>query len=174
MKSKVSSIPLFGCIVAGLATAACSGASDPTTQGTASQASPADGQALAAQSTLRLEKAFSEQFDRGQIDRAALQGAIDDVIQATPEEARPKVQQHIAEVLDKSAKLASELTPEQRAALTAPPPNVGEVQLHQIAAWGWPGAMGWGGYGAFGFPGMYGYGLGYGAGYGLGMGGWYW
>jgi hypothetical protein len=195
MKSKLSSVPLFGCIVTGLATAACSGASDPTTQGT-SQASPADGQTLIAQSTLRLEKAFSDQFDRGQIDRVALQGAIADVIQAMPEEARPKVQQHIAEVLDKGEKLASELTPEQRAALTVPPKDAGELQLHQIAGWGWPGAAGFGGYGAFGFPGMYSYGWGYpygvgygggyasgyssgystaySTGYGLGTGGWYW
>jgi hypothetical protein len=174
MKSIVSSVSLLGCVAVGLAAAGCVVGTDPTTEeatpSTTRAAAPSRGssdveQTRIAQSTLKLENQFSDQFTKGQIDRAALQGPIDEVIQAMPEAARPKVQQHIAEVLDKGEKLASQLTPEQRAAATTPPSSEdpgAKPHIDVITGWGWPGAAGWGGYGAFAFPGMYYGGLGYG------------
>jgi hypothetical protein len=169
MKSIVVSVPLFGCMALGLAAGGCAATTDPATQeSTPFQVSSAE-QAKIAETTLKLENQFSDQFTRGQIDRAALQGAIDEVIQAMPEVARPKVQQHIAEVLDKGERLASELTVEQRAALATAPSaeETPKAQVDVVTMWGWPGAVGYGGYGAFAFPGMYGYGYGY-PGYGYG------
>jgi hypothetical protein len=160
------------------------------------QASPEAAQQRVAAATQKLENAFNDQFVPGKIDRAALSGAINDVVEAMPEAARPKVKDHIELVLQTAEKLASQLTPEQRAEAAAPPPpeKVGKTQQAQVAAWGWPGAAGWGGYGAFGFPAMYSLGYGYNTGYstsssfgtaistgyssscglGLGCGGWYW
>jgi hypothetical protein len=128
-----------------------------------------------ADSTLKLEGAFSDQFAHGKIDRSALAQPISDVLAAMPESARPKVKVHIEHVLQAAEKLSPQLTPEQRAAVVAPPETekVGKTQQAQLATWGWPGAMGWGGYGAFGFPAMYslGWGAGWpGWGYGLGTG----
>jgi hypothetical protein len=128
-----------------------------------------------ADATMKLENAFNDQFIAGKIDRSALAGAIDDVVQAAPESARPKMTAHIDQVLQAGAALASRMTPEQRTAAVTPPQaeNIGKTQQAQLAAWGYPGAIGWGGYGAFAFP--VGYGLGYGLGgigYGLGYGGW--
>jgi hypothetical protein len=177
MKSMFRSVPLFGCFVLGLATAGCYDLSDPSTQDpttqatsqnpsqTTSETSSGVDQTGIARTTLTLENQFSDQFTRGQIDRAALQSAIDDVIQAMPEVARPKVQQHIAWVLELGDKLAPQLTAEQRAAATAPPTDEKTRQTReaQVTDWGWPGLAGWGGYGAFAFPGMfYPYGVGYG------------
>jgi hypothetical protein len=146
-------------------------------------ASAASGQQRVADTTRKLENAFNEQFVHGKIDREALSGPISEVVEAMPEAARPKVKDHIELILKTGEQLASQMTPEQRAAAAEPPPaeKVGTTQQAQIAAWGWPGAAGWGGYGAFGFPGMFGLGAGlgwggygttglYGAGYGLGYG----
>jgi len=128
-----------------------------------------------AESTMKLEKAFAEQFVNGHIDRAALSGPIAEVVQAMPEAARPKVQDHINDVLSHGEKAAASMTPEERTQLAQPPAkeNVGKSQEAQCAYWGWGGAYGypgWGGWGAFGWPyygtGLYGYG-GYG-GYGYG------
>jgi hypothetical protein len=153
-------------------------------------------QARLADVTAKLEQAFDDQFVRGAIDRDALSGPIQDVVQAMPEAARPKVQVHIAQILQGAEKLASEMTPAERAQATASPAleTIGKARQAQIAAWGWPGAAGWGGIGAFGFPAMYGVGGGYGCqyssqsvngwgygvggcvpyGYGLGDGSWFW
>ncbi len=159
-------------------------------------------QARLAGATLKLENAFNTQFVRGAIDRTALSGPIQEVLEAMPESARPKVQLHITQVLQGAEKLASEMTPSERAQATASPAleTIGKTRQAQIAAWGWPGAAGWGGLGAFGFPGMYGYGTGYGVssgyscgynaqsvngfgygaggctpyGYGIGDGNWFW
>jgi hypothetical protein len=168
MNPYVLSTPLFGCLALGLATAGCLGASesasDPTEETTSrtSSAVVQANQPEIARTTLKLESQFSQQFVRGRIDGEALQGAIDDVIQAMPEAARPKVKKHISDVLTGGGKLASELTAEQRAAVTTPPSTEKTGEVHEaIAAWGWPGAGGFGGYGAFAFPGMhlpYGYG----------------
>jgi hypothetical protein len=162
----------------------------------ASEGSPNDGQARIASATLKLEKAFDDQFVQGAIDRSALSGPIDDVLQAMPEAARPKVQDHIAQVLQAAEKLASEMTPAERAQATASPAleTIGKAQQAQVTAWGWPAAGGWGGFGAFGFPSMFSYGNGISCnyssqsvngwgvggggctpyGYGVGNGGWYW
>ena len=134
------------------------------------EASPNAGQARIADATMKLENAFNEQFVHGSIDRGALSGPIYDVIQAMPEAARPNVQAHIERVVQAGARLASLMTPEQRAQVTASaaPENLGATQQAQIAAYGWPYAGGWGGYGAFGFPGFatgYGAGSGYSCGY---------
>jgi hypothetical protein len=130
------------------------------------------GQARIAETTLKLEKAFDDQFVQGKIDRSAL--PIDDVLQAFPEAARPKVQTHIDHVLTVGEKLAAQMSPEERTQAVTPPAaeKVGKTAQAWTGAWGWPGYGGFGGYGAFGWPGMYGYGvgLGYGAGYGLGYG----
>jgi hypothetical protein len=150
----------------------------------ASEPSPAEQavsstQQLIADTTQRLEKAFAEQFVKGQIDPAALAGPINDVVQAMPQASREQVQTHINDVLAHGQKLATEMTPEQRTVVATAPAKeeVGSTKQGIIGAWGWPGAMGWGGFGAFGFPGM---GLGWGApgvggwgsglGYGLGLG----
>jgi hypothetical protein len=181
-------------LIAALATIALGVAAVPTTARADSKTQPAaeferTGQARIAETTLKLEKAFGDQFVQGKVDRSAL--PIDEVIQAFPEAARPKVQAHIEHILTIGEKLATHMTPEQRAEAVAPPPaeKVGKTTEAQTLAWGWPGYAGFGGYGAFGFPGMYGYGLtggwglGYGLGYGtaygtglagLGWGGWYW
>ena len=134
------------------------------------EASPNAGQARIADATLKLEKAFNEQFVHGSIDRSALSGPIDEVIRAMPEAARPNVQAHIERVVQEGAGLAPLMTPEQRAQVTASPPpeKLGATQQAQIAAYGWPYAGGWGGYGAFGFPGYatgYSTGSGYSCGY---------
>jgi hypothetical protein len=143
--------------------------------GSSTRDTPASGQQRVADATWMLESAFNDQFVRGTIDRDALAQPIHDVLEAMPEAARPKVQAHIETVLDTAEKLASQMTPEERAAAVLPPvaEKIGKTEQAQIYGWGWPSYGGWGGYGAFGFPGMYG--LGYGLGWGgLGLGGWYW
>lgn len=181
MKSKYLPVSLVGCLALGLAAAGCSGGSESATDeaqssqssaadvsqsqsNTATQAPSPDAQKAIAQATLQLENEFSDQFTRGQIDRTALQGAIDDVVQAMPEAARAKVQQHIDDMINQGEKLASQLTPAQRAAIATPPSNsnLDQVRVGIITGWGYPGAVGWGGYGAFGFPGMWGHAYGYG------------
>jgi hypothetical protein len=183
MKSTALSTSLFGCFALGLATAGCYAPSDlgddesenttdertsatrsenPNTSEPTSATSSGLDQARIARTTLALENQFSDQFTRGQIVRTALEGAIDDVIQAMPEAARAKVQKHIDWILYAGNMLAPELTAEQRAAASAPPSDEKTQQTHEalVTSWGWPGLAGWGGYGAFAFPGMYG-GLGF-------------
>jgi hypothetical protein len=178
MRTKYMLVALSGAIATGF-TLGCAASAEPSSQAepTAEQSfavesSPGAGQARIADTTLKLEKAFNDQFVKGQIDRSALAAPIADVIQAMPEEARPKVQAHLDEILKAADTLAPKMSPEERAQAVQPPAeeHVGKTQQAQIAAWGWPGYGGWGGYGAFGFPGMYGYGTGYGTGYGVGYG----
>jgi hypothetical protein len=184
-------------ISSGLATGIALGFATQASAGEGLPQAP-EGQARIAETTSKLENAFSKQFLQGQIDRTKLTGLVDEAVQAMPEAARPKTQQHIDMILDAGEKLASRMTPEERARAAAPPEYVGRVLTGLIDAWGWPaGTAGWGGLGAFGFPGMYygsggctpGYGAvspwgysygsecayssGYGYG-GLGGGGWYW
>jgi hypothetical protein len=134
---------------------------------------PSAEQVRLANTTQNLEQAFNEQFVKGSIDRAALAGPIEEVVQAMPQPARPKVQTHIDQVLQTAEKLVGQMNPEERAQAAAPvaAEKIGATSQAQIAAWGWPGGLGWGGLGAFGFPGMYGTGLGWG---GLGWGGLGW
>jgi hypothetical protein len=147
--------------------------------GSATQASPAPAQQRIADTTRKLEKVFSDQFAQGNIDRSALSQPISDVLEAMPEAARSKVKDHVEQVVQAGEKLSSQLTPEQRSVVVAPPDpeKVGTTQHALVTAWGWPGFAGWGGYGAFGFPGMYslgwgagwpgwGFGTGYGTAYG--------
>jgi hypothetical protein len=112
---------------------------------------------------MKLEKAFDDQYVRGAIDEVALSGAIDDVLDAMPEAARPRVQVHIEEVFRAGRRMISEMTPAERAQAVASPAleSLDKTEQAQITAWGWPGAAGWGGLGAFGFPLMYGWGAGY-------------
>jgi hypothetical protein len=126
------------------------------TLGSVAQASPEGAsQGQVAATTLRLEKAFSDQFVRGDIDRGALTGAIEDVLQAVPETARAGAQEHIDRVIATGQKLAAQMTPEQRAEAAAPPSPEQSGQLRQfVGGFGWPGAAGFGGLGAFGFPGL--------------------
>ena len=147
-------------VALGLASAPAAWAEPAAGQGDA-------GQARIADATLKLERAFDEQFVQGSIDRSALSGPIDEVLRAMPETVRPSVQVHIARVLDVAERLASQMTPEQRVQVATPPAreSVGQSVQAQVAAWGWPGAAGWGGYGAFGFPSYGGYGYGTGLGY---------
>jgi hypothetical protein len=156
---------------------------------------PAD-QARIAETTRKLEDAFRDQFLTGNIDRRALSAPIAEVVRAMPEAARPRVREHIDEVLRTGADLAARMTPEERAAASAPPApeTTSKTQQAIVSGWGWPNYGGFGGYGAFGFPGMYygasqqcssfynaysvnGWGNGYGAGGCtpvLGTTGWYW
>lgn len=160
---------------AGLAIAAGDARAD---QAQASAQAQGD-QARIAAATLKLEKAFDQQFLQGKIDRNAISGEINEVVQAMPEAERSGAQSHIEHVLQAGERLVSRMSPEQRADVAAPVENVGKAQQAWISSWGWPGAMGWGGYGAFGWPGygtygLGGYGLGYGLGYGVGYGGMGW
>jgi hypothetical protein len=171
LKRAVVSLALSG-LALGL-TVASAAQAEPASD---AQASRSTSENPMAATTLKLEKAFSDQFVKGQIDREALAPLVRDVIQATPEAAQPRVQAHIDAVIARGELQASQLTPEQRAQVAAPPPasdTVGQI----LAGWGWPGAVGFGGLGAFGFPGMGfgGWGAGWGTGLGLGTGlGWGW
>jgi hypothetical protein len=150
------------------------------TLGSVAQASPEGvSQEQVAATTLRLEKAFSDQFVRGNIDRGTLTGAINDVLQAMPETARAGAQDHIDRVLATGQKLAAEMTPAQRAEVATPPSpeQLGQVKQGIVGGFGWPGAVGFGGLGAFGFPawgGVGGFGFpafgGWGTGFGWGTG----
>ena len=182
--------PVLAAIVLGVGLVPAAASAEP--QAEPATASQSTGQDRVADTTLKLEKAFDDQFVQGKIDRSAL--PIDDVIQAFPEEARPKVQAHIDQILTTGEKLAAQMTPEQRAAAVQPPAaeKVGKTAQAQLAAWGWPGMAGFGGFGAFGFPGAFGVGFGLGCGLGcgglgfsslgfsslgfggLGLGGWFW
>jgi hypothetical protein len=176
MNRNGASVALPAGIALGLSLA-CPARAEPTPQ----QGSLPAQQVRIAEATLNLENAFRDQFVQGKIDREALSGPIDDVVQAMPEPARPKVQAHIDGVLAAGARLASEMTPEQRTQAAAPPTveTIGKTQQAIIMGWGWPTLAGFGGYGAFAWPTTYMYGAGCGwgfgaCGYGLGMGGWYW
>jgi len=131
-----------------------------------------DTQARMAESTLKLERAFSDQFVRGAIDREALSRPIQDAVQSFPEAARPEVQEHIDAVIDLGAQAAAQMTPEERADLAQPPEKLDKSQQDLIGGWGWPGGgMGWGGMGGFGFPA---WGGGWGGGFGRPWGGGMW
>jgi hypothetical protein len=134
---------------------------------TASPQVDKEAQARIAASTLKLERAFSDQFVRGAIDREALSGPIKDAVESFPESARPEVQKHIDAVIDQGAQAASQMTPEERSDMAQPPEKLDKSQQDLIGGWGWPGGVGWGGMGAFGFPG---FGAGFG---GWGGGGWW-
>jgi len=140
------------------------------TLGSVAQASPEGvSQGQVAATTLRLEKAFSDQFVHGNIDRGALTGAINDVLQAMPETARAGAEEHIDRVIATGQKLAAEMTPDQRAAAATPPSPEQLGQLKQfVGGFGWPGAAGFGGLGAFGFPAFGGWGGGWGTGFSTG------
>src|SRR5258708_2904035 len=112
MKMTCASVAISACVALGLAFGPAARAE--------SERSPNDGQARIADATLKLEKAFNDQFVHGAIDRGALSGPIDEVLRAMPEAARPKVEDHIAQVLQSAEKLASEMTPAARAQATAP------------------------------------------------------
>ena len=180
MKRNFATVALCAGVGLGL-TAVCSAQAEPSSEpGNAAQASVPAEQARLGQATYNLDNAFRDQFVQGNIDRAALSDRINDVVQAMPEAARPKVQAHIDQVLRAGAQVASEMTPEQRVQVSAPvsEERIGKTQAAWLGAFGWPGYAGFGGYGAFGFPSAFGTGcgLGWGAcGYGgLGLGGWYW
>ncbi|HTQ47150.1 MAG TPA: hypothetical protein VMI75_30555 [Polyangiaceae bacterium] len=106
-----------------------------------------------AETTMDLERAFSDQFVRGAIDREALSGRIHDAVASFPEDARREVQDHIDAVIDQGERAASQMTPEERADLAQPPEKLDESQQDLIGRWGWGRRrFGWGGVGAFGFP----------------------
>jgi hypothetical protein len=120
----------------------------------ASQVAAAPDQARIADTTWKLESAFSDQFVKGRIDRAALAPLVDDVVQALPEPVRSQAQTHIEGVIAKGEQAATHMTPEQRAQLATPPTaeKAGKAMIQIIGYWGWPGYAGWNGFGAFGFP----------------------
>jgi hypothetical protein len=170
-------------IALGLATADTAARADEGSASEASTSRVSPAQQRLADATLKLENAFDEQFVAGKMERSALAGLIDDVLQATPEKARPQASAHIDHVLAAGAALAARMTPEQRTAAVAPPAAeaIGKTQQAQLAVWGYPGAIGWGGFGAFAFPVTYagfgwgGYGAyGLGCAYGCGGLGWGW
>jgi hypothetical protein len=118
----------------------------------AQQVGDKDSQARMAEATSKLERAFSDQFVRGAIDREALADRIHDAVASFPEDARREVQEHIDAVIDQGEQAASQMTPEQRADMAQPPENLDRSQLDLIARWGWARPRGWRGMGAFGFP----------------------
>jgi len=157
---------------AGLAFAVlgCAAGADPSAG--EARGTPPDPQQRIASTTLALEKAFDVQFVKGQVDRDSLQPLVYDVLQAMPDDMRPRVESHIYDVIARGQKDAAEMTPDQRAQIAAPvsADKLGPQQVEIIGAWGWGGpAFGGAGYG-LGYGGL-GYGAGYGAGYGLGWGG---
>jgi hypothetical protein len=183
MNTKHGSLALSAGLALGIATigATAQAADGAASDESAAQPSRTSGQQRVADTTLKLENAFHDQFVRGKIDRSELTGPIADVLSAMPEAARPTLQAHIELVLQAGERLASQMTPEQRTAAAAPPAEekVGTTEQAQLAGWGWGGAAGFGGFGAFGFPAMGGFGwggLGFGGlGFGgLGMGRWFW
>jgi hypothetical protein len=122
-----------------------------------------------AETTQKLEEAFSDQFVKGQIDRDALAPLVDDVLQAVPAEERSNVKAHIDDVIALGQQTAAQMTPEERAKLVATPP-AGEGKV-QIAPIGWFG--GWrGGFGGWspGWSGGFG---GWSGGWRGGFGGWF-
>lgn len=160
-----------------------------------------DGQARIAQLTGQLEDEFAKQFEQNQIEQAKLSQLISQLVQAFPEAARARVQNHIDGVFEAGKKTAAQMPADERSKAVAPTPKekLGKTQQGLITGWGWGGGWGrgFGGFGAFGFPGMYSwgypatyaysypsygyYGTGYGCGLGgawcgtgLGLGGWYW
>jgi hypothetical protein len=178
-KTLVGSTAIAVGIALGLATAGTTARAEEGSASEASSSRVSPAHQRLADATLKLENAFNEQFVAGKIDRSALAGPIDEVLQATPETIRPQASAHIDHVLAGGASLAARMTPEQRTAAVAAPAaeSIGKTEQAQLVGWGYPGAIGWGGYGAFGFPATYagfgygGYGAGYGAygaGYGLG------
>jgi hypothetical protein len=108
-----------------------------------------------AEAALKLERAFSAQFVEGQVDRDALAPFVADAVRSMPEAVQPQVDSHIARVIDAGQRLASAMTPDQRAQLVAArPPR--HAQIAVVNPWGVPigqDALGWGGFGAFGYPG---------------------
>jgi hypothetical protein len=171
MKMKYTPVALSTGLAVGLALASSARAEPSSSQ-------PAD-QARVAEVTLNLERAFSDQFVRGQIDRDALSSKIDDVVQAVPESARPTVKAHIDRIIAVGSQAALQMLPEARAEMAAPPAREKISSTAQAwlggFGWGFPNVAGWGGLGAFAFPTMYGFGTGCGFGAcGLGMGGLGW
>jgi hypothetical protein len=156
MKMKYVSVALSAGLALALTLGRSAQADTASQEASPSPAASSDGQARLAETTQKLESAFADQFVQGRIDRAALATSIRDVVNAMPEGARPKVQQHIDQVLGAAEKLAPTLTAEQRARSAAPAEKIGSAQQAQVTAWGWPSTAGFGGFGAFGFPSMYG------------------
>lgn len=189
MKTRWVSVAIAGGFVLGVGLGG-SAQADPSDQGAATA-----GQGRIATATQKLENEFNKQFLQGRIDRTALAPLVTETVQAMPEAARGKTQQHIDAVIAAGEKAAVQMTPEERTqAATPAAEKVGQTEQAIIGAWGWPTAGAWGGLGAFGFPGMY-YGYGgctpgygyagpfgysyssscaYGSYGGLGLGGWYW
>jgi hypothetical protein len=124
---------------------------DEVDQVSGEQSAPADGQERIAETTTALQDALTTQFVQGKIDRAALAGPIDRVVQSFPEEARAEVQSHIASMLDDASDLASQMLPEQRADMAAHPERVDSVNeaIYRGPAWrrfhpGWGRGWRWG------------------------------
>jgi hypothetical protein len=172
MKSTFAS----GVLSAGLALAAAGCAADAAVEESHAEEPPVsqDQQRLASTS-LALEKAYTVQFVKGQVDPDALQPLVDDVLESMPEGNRATAQAHIHEVISEGQKDASEMTPGQRARIAAPvsADELGPEQVDLIGAWGW----GWPAFGGFGGPGAVGWGAGWVPGWGaagwvpgLGMG----
>jgi hypothetical protein len=105
------------------------------------------------EATSKLDRAVTEQFVRGQVDRDALGEHIAAVLDATPEEHRPAAKRHIEQVITHAETLASQMPADERAKAVESSAHDGEGHLD---VWGL----------GYGYPGAYGYGLGYGVGYG--------
>jgi hypothetical protein len=153
MKMNHATVALAASLAVGLALA-CSAQAEPSGPQPEAASSQSADQARVAQVTLNLERAFGDQFVRGQIDRAALSGPIGEVVQAVPESVRAKVTAHIDRILAAGALAAQQMTPAERAEAASPPSRekIGSTAQAWLGAWGWgyPNVAGWGGMGAFG------------------------
>jgi len=120
----------------------------------ASQVSAAPDQARIADTTWKLESAFSDQFVKGHIDRAALAPLANDVVQAFPAAVQSQARAHIDTIIAKGEQAAAQMTQAQRTQLATPPAadKAGKGVLQLISSWGYPSYAGWGGFGAFGWP----------------------
>lgn len=155
------------------------GTPGPVDPGQAGQGAPV-GEEQARQmadSMIRLEIVFSDQFQRGEIDREQLQPHVTAVVGSAPDQTQPQVEMIINVVLDMAEEALPQLSPEERRQIaTEEAREPGEEELEEeaerVGRVGQPiyggygiGGLGYGGYGGLGRG--YGVTRGYGHGYGL-------
>jgi len=160
MKKAVISAGI-GTLALGLALG-CTARADTSSSDEASKAN----QDRLTTATQNLDKAFSDQFVKGQIDRDSLAPLAQQVVDATPEAQRPQAQARIDATIAHGVEQVAQLTDEQRAQIAgAHAKNQVQIDWYGGAGYGWAPGWGWGGYGGWG---------GWGGGWGWGAAGCGW